>query len=248
MEEWLTSKQVQEMLQVDRTTIYRMLNDGRLNGSKVGGQWRFARREVEGLLTNNPASPPPSQAEDDVLPISYIQGMQDVFAEMAQVGSVTTHLDGEPMTEVSNSCPFCQAILNSPSGRQACIESWRKLAETPTDTPQFFTCHAGFKYARASIKVDGEPIAMLIAGQFYDKPPTTDMLDRYTRTLADKHNLDYAALRQAAAENHLLAKHTLTHIEAWLTKISAMFEKIGQERAALRDRLRRIADLSSLVG
>ena len=34
----LTAKEVQELLSVDRTTIYRMLKDGRLKGVKVGNQ------------------------------------------------------------------------------------------------------------------------------------------------------------------------------------------------------------------
>ena len=55
MEELLTTKQVLDILQVDRTTIYRMLKDGRLSGVKVGQQWRFPRSEVEDLLYHNEA-------------------------------------------------------------------------------------------------------------------------------------------------------------------------------------------------
>ena len=45
----LTAKQVQDLLHVDRTTIYRMLKDGRLNGVKVGKHWRFSAQEVNDL-------------------------------------------------------------------------------------------------------------------------------------------------------------------------------------------------------
>jgi excisionase family DNA binding protein len=38
---YLTTRQVQNILQVDRITIYRMLQDGRLKGVKIGQQWRF---------------------------------------------------------------------------------------------------------------------------------------------------------------------------------------------------------------
>lgn len=47
MDDLLTTRQLQDLLRVDRITIYRMLNDGRLRGFKVGGQWRFSPREVE---------------------------------------------------------------------------------------------------------------------------------------------------------------------------------------------------------
>ena len=49
----LTSRQVQEILKVDRITVYRMLNDGRLKGVKIGQQWRFHNSEVERLLGMN---------------------------------------------------------------------------------------------------------------------------------------------------------------------------------------------------
>ena len=50
VDDLLTTRQLQELLQVDRVTIYRMLNDGRLHGFKVGGQWRFSRQEIESWL------------------------------------------------------------------------------------------------------------------------------------------------------------------------------------------------------
>ncbi|MBK8935555.1 MAG: helix-turn-helix domain-containing protein [Chloroflexi bacterium] len=44
MTELLTTKQVQDRLQVDRTTIYRMLKDGRCKASKLANNgvspWR----------------------------------------------------------------------------------------------------------------------------------------------------------------------------------------------------------------
>ncbi len=49
MEDLLTTREVQELLKVDRITIYRMLQDGRLHGMKIGQQWRFPKR-VERLL------------------------------------------------------------------------------------------------------------------------------------------------------------------------------------------------------
>ncbi len=49
MNELLTTKQIQDLLQVDRITVYRMLNDGRLKGVKIGNQWRFPQSEIDRL-------------------------------------------------------------------------------------------------------------------------------------------------------------------------------------------------------
>ena len=52
----LTTRQLQDLLQVDRITIYRMLSDGRLQGFKVGGQWRFSRHAIERWLQEQQSS------------------------------------------------------------------------------------------------------------------------------------------------------------------------------------------------
>lgn len=54
----LTSKAVQLILNVDRSTVYRMAQDGRLPAIKVGRQWRFPRAELERALSNNHAATP----------------------------------------------------------------------------------------------------------------------------------------------------------------------------------------------
>ncbi|MGB9754636.1 helix-turn-helix domain-containing protein [Roseiflexus castenholzii] len=43
MNDLLTTREVQDLLKLDRTTVYRMLKEGRLTGVKVGQQWRFHR-------------------------------------------------------------------------------------------------------------------------------------------------------------------------------------------------------------
>ncbi|RMD52615.1 MAG: DNA-binding protein, partial [Candidatus Thermofonsia bacterium] len=59
MAELLTAREVQEMLNVDRSTVYRMAEDGRLPAVKVGKQWRFPREKVEAVFgfSSNVAEP-----------------------------------------------------------------------------------------------------------------------------------------------------------------------------------------------
>lgn len=38
---YLTARDVQDLIRVDRSTIYRMAESGRLPAIKVGRQWRF---------------------------------------------------------------------------------------------------------------------------------------------------------------------------------------------------------------
>jgi len=248
MEDLLTTKQVQELLKVDRTTVYRMLKDGRLTGIKVGRQWRFPRQEVEALLSGVRLTEArrATVISPDVLPLHCVQAIQDVFAELAGIGSVTTAPSGEPLTEISNSCAFCNLILGSETGRRGCIASWRRLAEQPEKHPQFVTCHAGLQYARARIELDGELTAMLIAGQFYAAPPDPEEEALRIRRLAEAYGLDRQALAEAAPELPVLDGRKQEQIGGWLERVAHTFEEIGRERAELIGRLQRIAAMSSL--
>jgi excisionase family DNA binding protein len=259
MHDLLTAKEVQELLKLDRTTVYRMLKDGRLTGVKVGQQWRFARQEIDTLLsgerpvaTNGTAAPggvteaAPPPAPENLLPLHCVQTIQDVFADMAQVGSITTAPDGEPLTHVSNSCQFCSLILSSPAGRRACINSWRRLAEQTERQPHFATCHAGLNYIHARIDVNQAPAAVLIAGQFYAESP--DPTEQATRVeqLAEAYDLDLVELAEAAQSLPTLDERTQAQLGNWLTKVAHTFEEVGRERAAMIDRLRRIAAITVL--
>ena len=114
--------------------------------------------------------------------------MQDVFAEVLGVGVVTTEPDGEPLTEISNACHFCQLVLASRTGYQACIKSWQALSQQQNKRG-FSTCHAGLKYAQAPIRVKGQFRAMLVAGQFYAEPPSAAEEATRLQELAETHNI-----------------------------------------------------------
>jgi len=60
MTELLTTRQVQALLRVDRTTIYRMVENGELPALRVGKQWRFAREQVEAWLQASGAAGSPA--------------------------------------------------------------------------------------------------------------------------------------------------------------------------------------------
>ena len=49
-EELLTMQQAIELLKTTRATFYRWLRSGRIQGMKVGRQWRFERGEIRRFL------------------------------------------------------------------------------------------------------------------------------------------------------------------------------------------------------
>jgi excisionase family DNA binding protein len=245
MDAYLTAKQVEELLNVDRTTIYRMLKDGRLAGVKIGKHWRFSAYGVEELLSGVVhASSKETPVSVDVLPLHCMQPVQDVFAEIAQIGAVTTDQEGQPLTKISNSCDFCKLILGSDAGRQACNESWRYLVNQKDSAPEFTSCHAGLQYARARIEVRGELIAILVAGQFYVHSPEPEEQQERLQKLAKKYHIDINLLTQAARHISVLDARHVPQISGWLERVAKTFEQISAERADLTNRLKQISAMT----
>ncbi len=239
----LTARQVQEILNVDRTTIYRMLKDGRLKGVKVGQQWRFSADHVDGLISGQALEEEVVTEElFDALPTHCMQPLQDVFAEIANVGSIITDVVGQPLTRVSNSCDFCKLILGSTEGRQACFDSWKKMIEAEQDEPTFARCHAGLQYVTAPIEMQGEFVASLFAGQFYLDAPMPDEERARIRDLAVKYKISPSLLEQAAKDIRYLRLHRKHELERWLERIANTFGDISEERAMLLQRLKQFSE------
>ena len=255
MDTLLTTRQLQALLQVDRITIYRMLNDGRLQGFKVGGQWRFSRLAIEQWLQEQqaslgvPAAPGRTAGvlpSPEALPLSCIQAIQDIFAEALGVGTVTTAVDGSPLTPVANSCAFCNLILGTSTGRQRCIASWRAAANVDEDAlAGVATCRAGLRYVWGRIIVRGEFVAATHAGQFRDRKLEGEAWDVDTQALSMSTGVQEGRLQRALASVPVLNDHRQTQVSLLLRRVAATFSEISEERLDLLGRLRRIAEIST---
>ncbi len=249
MDDLLTTKQVQEYLQVDRTTIYRMLNDGRLTGVKVGHQWRFPRSQITAVLKEVMVLSKDEQPSitPEILPIHCIQVIQDVFADIAGVGSVTTTKEGQPLTNISNACRFCYLILASEMGYRACVNTWKKLAiRNPAEDRTFLTCHTGLQYAYSRINIDNEFAALLIAGQYLLEDSDPEGAAVRSSKLAQQYGINAAELAEAARDVPVLEERIQSKIDKWLRKVAVTFGEISNERAELMSRLNRIAEMTKI--
>lgn len=245
MSEFLTTNQVQELLQVDRTTVYRMLSDGRLSGVKIGNRWRFYRTQIDNLLTETlPTANLNPTISFDVLPPTCLQGMQSVSAEAIGIGAVITDAVGEPLTRMSNPCQFCKLIIENEKGRAACRADFSLIAHRAGSTFPQITCHAGLQCIGAPIMINGVKTAVFIAGQY--KPTTQPIHEQLIQQLADAYDLDAAALTTAAAEIPTFDRAQQQKVADWLPKLTRTLSEIGQERAELLDRLQRIAAMSAV--
>jgi excisionase family DNA binding protein len=244
MDDLLTAREVQDILKLDRITIYRMLQDGRLRGTKVGQQWRFAREEVARLAGSKKNSPAHDPAADSGLPVHCIQTIQDLFSDVSKIGSLYVSMDGTPVTQISRPCRFCQAILSSPSGRKACQSSWQETVQNSRRS--YVTCHAGLQYVGAPVSEKNGQIGLFITGQFYLNPPDPGEENERTQRLASEHQIPVETLRQAAAAIPRIEPEQRSALEAWPYSAARAIESILRERAGFMNRLQQIADLTQI--
>jgi excisionase family DNA binding protein len=253
VDDLLTTKQLQELLQVDRVTIYRMLNDGRLQGFKVGGQWRFSRRDIDTWLqeqqskTKGISAPPPAdvtlEPTSQVLPLSCVQAMQDVCAEALDIAMVTVDLQGFPLTSISNSSDFCKLILSTEKGRQRCAATWRQIGNG-----QPHTCHAGLLCISAAIEVNSQTVAITVGCQFI-AASAEGVEGRWQTQLPDLAadlGLPEGELEAAAVSVRVVPTDDLSRISQLIHRIADTFSEFGQERLNLISRLQHIAEVSRI--
>lgn len=247
MHDLLTAREVQELLKLDRTTIYRMLKDGRLEGVKIGQQWRFVRQEVEAILSVTHMSQGEFvQQTSDILPLHCIQPIQNIFAEIANVTAVTVTPDGEPLTEISNPSHLYTLLTSHDSSQQAYRECWQRLASRFEVSTDFVACFAGLHAISTPVILDGAVVAVLIAEQFYADPPDANDVSQHVEHLANTYQINSRELSTAMQSMPVLDSNKRLQFGSWLRRVAETFEHIGQERATLVGRLQSIAAICTL--
>jgi excisionase family DNA binding protein len=149
----LTARQVQHMLGVDRSTVYRMAEDGRLPAVKVGRQWRFRPAQIEAVLDDEPATPGGGAT-----------ALVDMAADLLGVTMVVTDMRGQPLTTVANPCPWFTAHADDADAIAACVAEWRQLADDLDVVPRFRLGPVGFECARAFVRTGTSLVGMVLAG------------------------------------------------------------------------------------
>lgn len=252
MSEFLTTRQLQDILHVDRTTIYRMADDGRIPAVKVGSQWRFPRRSIEGWLkTQSPVGATvqdtPAQSTSDLrslLPIECVQRIQDTFADILGVMLVVTDLDGRAVTAPSHACRLFALAERSPMAQQQCRLEWAALARQPDLQPSFSRSHLGLLHTRGLVRVGSELQAMLVISGIAPAswPPTETEIARLSEYL----DASEVEVHQAIVGAFVLSDMQKQQVLAYVQRIADIVAHIMNERNILFTKLRSIAELTKI--
>jgi ligand-binding sensor protein len=169
-----------------------------------------------------------------------------LFSDVSQISALVVDTAGEPLTSITHPCSFCQAMLQSPAGYQACRASWHAFAGQTQAGSKYFTCHAGLQYVGAPILDGGTSVGVFLAGQFRWQPPDERQESENLRRLASSHHLNLETLSDAAQSVPVIAPDEHARVEAWPFSAARAVQSILHERTGFMTRLQQIADLSQI--
>jgi len=247
----LTTKDLQELINVDKSTIYRMAEDGRLPAIKVGRQWRFPSDQITEMLGGvvDPPSDVPAAASGSavrnlahLLPTEAAQAIADLAADIFDVMAVVTDIEGNALTTVANPCGYFAAVQSQPAAIDQCIEGWRQLALAVDLEPKFMPTHLGFLCARSFIRVGSELVGMLIVGGVTPEVWPPD--DATIRRIANELGVPVDVIADHVEETYYLDENHRRWVISLLPRLSDLISRLAAARSELLSKLDNIALLA----
>ncbi|MCX6028108.1 MAG: PocR ligand-binding domain-containing protein [Chloroflexi bacterium] len=254
----LTTRELVDLLQLDRVTIYKMVKDGEVPALRVGGQWRFSTEAIDAWLKAQRGDTPPEPARreaatdltslrlTDLIPIATLQRIQDQFAQLLGVASFITDLEGQPLAPCSRCSRFCRIIHTQPEGMVACQASWRTIARLDeTGGAAIHTCHAGIQYASAPVTINGQRVGMVTAGQFLTETGVPETFRAQALATGDRLGVDGEELAQAQGAIEIVTAERAVQITDLLATIANAISGIGYQSYLSRQTLAQIAQITA---
>ena len=162
----LRAEQVGRILGVDRSTIYRMAESGRLPAMKVGRQWRFPADVLEEMLPANSVQTNVHESDRDTMAraVQATLPLIELSAQILGVSLVPTDMNGEPVTGIVNPCPWLHERSADPDFISACVVFWKQLADDPVLDLRYHRSPLDIDCARTFVRVGPRLVGMLFAG------------------------------------------------------------------------------------
>ncbi len=246
----LTTRDLQEFMSVDKSTIYRMAEDGRLPAVKVGRQWRFREDLVLEWLNSRGSSavsgPRPAGDLLTMLPPASAQALADLIAESLGTMVILADMEGQVVTEVTNLCGLFGAVHHLPGVMERCTGGWRTLASQLDLEPRWQPTHLGFLCARSLIRVGDELKGVVIAaGVAPDQwPPDAAGV----AAIAAETGAPVETIAAHIEEVHHLTPQERNRALQLLPRVGIVISHMASERGILMSRLEAIAVLAGEKG
>jgi len=243
---YLTTRDLQALIRVDKSTIYRMAEAGKLPAVKVGRQWRFPEEAVMSWL--GASAPPKDEAMHAASGLARVmtpelaQSLADLAADAMGVMVVVTDMDGTPVTAVANPCGFFSAMAREATVLPQCIDTWRRYGSVPDLVPRFTPSEFGFLCARAFARRGAELLGMVIAGGI--APDHWPPGEAEVRAIARNFDLPFDLVAGQIGEVYRLSQEERVRVLGLLPRVGVLISHLAAERVTTISAFDAIADLA----
>ncbi len=155
----------------------------------------------------------------DLVEVATLQRIQDAFSDYTGMASLTTDVDGVPVTKGSNFTEFCMDYTRKTKiGHSRCEQCDKYGAHETWENgkPTTYYCHAGLIDYAAPIIADGNIVGCFIGGQVLVDEPDYEQIQK----VAEEIGVDADGLYSAAQKVHILDKETIDHAANFLYTIA----------------------------
>jgi len=226
----LTTRDVAALMRVDKSTVYRMAEDGRLPAVKVGRQWRFPEdRLLEWLGSGrSPAAGMTGAAGEQHVLITPEAGraLSDLLGDLLGVMVVLTDMAGRPLAEAGNPCGLFTVAHRYPGVLERCISGWREMADEPDLEPRWRDTPLGFLCARTLVRVGDRLQGMILVGGIAPArwPPAPEEV----RRLAAALGVPVEAIAPHLEQVHRLDPEQQERVLRMLPRLGALMSRLAE--------------------
>jgi len=183
----------------------------------------------------------------DVIDLDFLQKFQDNFAKSLEMASITTDINGNPVTNPSCFTEFCMDLTRSTKGgNKRCVECDRRGGQQASKTgrPYVYKCHAGLMDFAAPIMLEDKQIGSILGGQIIPNEPDLDSFRQNAIEIGvdpDKYIQAVKKVRIVKEENINAAAEVLFIVANTLSKIGYQQYKLNSMSSILSDNLEHIS-------
>ena len=165
----------------------------------------------------------------DLIDVKMLQKIQDSFADMTGMASLTTDINGVPVTEGSNFSDFCMKYTRaSKTGCARCEQCDRKGAELALHSGRsvIYFCHAGLMDYAAPIMADGKLVGCFIGGQVLTEPIDPEQV----RKIAEEIGVNEEEYVEAAGRIRVLDRDMIEKAAGFLYTIADVLSDMAYNK------------------
>lgn len=166
-----------------------------------------------------------------LIDIELLQELQDAFAKIMGVASLTVDSDG-PITKPSNFTDFCSKYTRGTTEGykrcNACDIRWGKVA-AKTGKPIIYNCHAGLRDFAVPIVIEGKHIASILGGQVFTEKPN----EEHFKALAREFGIDEDEYIEALRKIKIVPAETVDSAASFLYLVANIISEMGNKNLEL---------------